>query len=374
VNGEGGKAASPQARAFPWASDGLRTAGAGTASRRRARRFGRLLAVALCACSYQARADRATADATYAAGLRLYDAKKYTEAADAFGRAYDDQPTERYLWNLVLAELSASRAMSALNHLRAYAARPDATKARLASVEILMARARSELAHITVEAPAGYTIYVDGRLVGTAPLAEPVDVEPDVEHDVAAEQGSARLSVHVGVLGIGSTTVKLAETPVELEPWSDDILKPPAATPPSPRASSLSGSGSARTAVVLTEAGLTAVAAGVGTWFWIATANDKSTAHSLYGQLAQNAKTQNVMIPAECNIDPALCNRYNGTRDTWSSDYGLSVGAFVVAGGLAAVTVATYLLWPKSRTTPTTAWIVPQVGSRTAGIGLGGSF
>jgi hypothetical protein len=177
-----------------------------------------MLPAAVATFAFDASADPARAEQSFVTGVRMYDAKKYGQAADYFALAYVDEPRAKYLWNVAIAELQAERYLAAYKHFRLYKSLPDAAKAHLDVVDDLIHRAGIFLGHISIEAPPGYVIAVDGVMIGVAPLSEVVDVDAVTlyEHPVSADRGASHLKATVTLLDPGKTrSVWLHEPPTE---------------------------------------------------------------------------------------------------------------------------------------------------------------
>jgi hypothetical protein len=283
---------------------------------------------------HDAAADPKRAEESFTTGLRSFDAADYGQAADYFARAYSDEPRSKYLWNLAIAEQKAGRSLAALKHLRLYKAAADAARAHLAVVDDLIDRALARVGQIIVEAPEGFAVMMDGTAIGVAPLSEPIDVEPDVEHDVHADAGDSHLRARVVVPAAETRTAKLEQEPTQ--PSTSEAIALPRnsrGTESPPPAAVAPHSHQARNILVIAVGALALAAEGVGAVYLARAAHDRSS----------------------------------------SDEYNVAVDSFIVAGGLGAAAVGAFVLWPKGSAERRT-WLGPEVGPGTAGIRLGGRF
>lgn len=119
----------------------------------------------------------------------LYNQGDFAGAIQAFAEIYRATGETKYLWDLAVAELDGARPFDAWVHLHEYEAKADALPVNVARAHKLEEDLTSKVGHIVVHAPSGASVIVDGALVGTAPLADPVVVNPDKPHTVLARSG-----------------------------------------------------------------------------------------------------------------------------------------------------------------------------------------
>jgi hypothetical protein len=342
-----------------------------------------LVTAGLATFPHAARADGAHAEQSFNEGVRLYDKKAYDKAADAFARAYAEDPRGKFLWNLAVAELKAGAAWPALRHLRAYKTAPDATKAHLDAIDALIESARANVGHVVIEAPSGYAVAIDGTPVGVAPLASPVDVEPGVDHDASADQGASHLDSHVKVAGAQTASVRLEATPPAEAPPPTAPVAPPAQSQVTPTQHedasaniSPSGANTTRNIVVVSAGGAALVAAGLGVAYaLVAVNNDANTANADLASVNQQAAKANVPSTSACSATPLSpgCAKLQSDLQKWQSDRNIGIGLYVTAGVLAAAAIGTFFLWPKPRGAEA-AWFVPELAPGMAGVDFRAHF
>jgi hypothetical protein len=329
---------------------------------------------------------KAAAQESYAKGVRLFneaeqkrDANLYEAAYLQFVQAYAVFPDDRILWNLGVAEAKTGRFLEALKHLHAYdehqrvLAQPDHPDRT--TLKALLAQADGATGHLTIAAPYGMRIRIDGVDVGSAPLAAPVDVAPGahaidsvtadgvtpprqsttvlpgeiVVIQIAAPSASARSATTARPLGVGpgGQNAEGAST------VSDNNHAP--------------GSGAARTITitVLGVAGLGSVGAGVG--FLVAAGSDQSRADQLATQLpgGSNACGPSSPFPA--------CQKFQDANHSAQDKTNTATVLFVSGGIAVAGAVAVFALWPTS-SSPERAAIAPVVSPTYAGAQWVGTF
>ncbi len=134
-------------------------------------------------------------------GVAAYEAGDFATAADEFTRSYQLKPHPAILLNVAQSELQAGRHVQAATHFRTYLQQVDTPDPAGRSG---FKQARAKVAEITVNAPPGSTISVDGEHIGQAPLPGPVYLDPgpheitsnSSRQSVVAEPGST-LAVHL---------------------------------------------------------------------------------------------------------------------------------------------------------------------------------
>ena len=140
-------------------------------------------------------------------------------------------------------------------------------------------------------------------------------------------------------------------------------------------AGSTSGSGSARTYVLIGEAAATVILLGVGIFYTIDKGNAQDQVDQADAYIAKNGGCKNPDLKDECAQRPDLVDQ----RDRAAT---LSTVGFIGAGVGAVATVTTFLLWKPSRKQQSAVWIAPVAapmasprGSpRGGGVAVGGRF
>jgi hypothetical protein len=281
-------------------------------------------------------------DQAFESGRALYKAGRVADAEAAFARAWVLKKTQDIAANLGSVELENKKYRRAAEHL-AYAVRhgapSDSDKARQAARERLDAALKFVgTVHLRVQ-PDGAGIYLNGELVGHAPLEGDLYVDADASSVVEAKlEGfeNARAEVRVGA-GLA--------TDARLELGGHRRSKVPA--------------------IVL--GGLGVVGLGLGATFIGLEASKRSDAQSLATQTAGSCPITSGGASACAQLRSAA-----SSSDTFGD---AGVAAFVVGGAFVAGAV-TYLLWPARGASPATTGVrvAPLAGASTGGLVVSGSF
>jgi len=139
------------------------------------------------------------AQARFDEGMALAAKGAYEEARIKFVQAYAVFKTPNVLFNLAMAEKKSGHFPEAATHFRQVMVdartAPDAKDKAKSSVDELS----RETGRISITAPAGSDVTLDGAPIGKAPLPESVDVMPGT-HAIAASLNGKRLEKAVTVM------------------------------------------------------------------------------------------------------------------------------------------------------------------------------
>ncbi len=189
-----------------------------------------------------AQADDATtkaARARFQEGVSLFDKGQYEAARAAFLQAYALRKHPAVLLNLAQSSLKSGRALEAAKYFQQFLREAsNATPAQKNDAERGLSESRQKIGRIEVSAPVGSEISVDGAVVGTAPLSEPVDVEPG-NHTVKARLPDGSTETKSATARAGEKVpVQLTHTkeppPVTPAPVVAPTPPPAASSPPPP--------------------------------------------------------------------------------------------------------------------------------------------
>jgi hypothetical protein len=295
-------------------------------------------------------------------GIDRYKKHDYEAARFLFARAHEIDPSEMgILFNLALAELQSGHPVDAAKHLRTFIGSPQAQLERRESARTKwLPEAEAQVGQLSIAAPTGTAVSVDGVAVGASPFEQPVYVTPG-DHDVRAKLGSGEHALRITAMAGNIVVARFDPEPLPLPPSPAPaapvpVPKPPAlerAPPPSGTAPSVGK--------ILTVAGLAvsaAVAAGAG----VALAIDTQSKHNQYEALS-------------CDAGPspssnATCGRLSQNGQT----EGVIANVLYVGGGvLAAGALATLVLWPNAPAK--SSWVLrPTFDPRSASAMVQGSF
>jgi hypothetical protein len=172
-------------------------------------------------------ATRAEAIRLFEQGLQAFQAADFPAARDAFRASYELRPNASVLFNLANTERALFDYPSALRSFRTYLELfgEDSPPEERTEIDAWLADMEWRVAYVTVDAPAGATVLLDDRLIGTAPLGEPLVVTAE-SHVVAAvfEGGVPKREVIAPARG--------ARLEVRLTPAEPVAVRPPIDPPP----------------------------------------------------------------------------------------------------------------------------------------------
>jgi hypothetical protein len=327
-----------------------------------------LVASLASVAAYGQPSDAAKAEALrrYDEGIDLYDKKDDEGAYVKFSQAYAVVKAPKILFNLARTEQLTGRVLDAAQHFRDYlaiASDPNVTEDSRAQVRGFLADVRTKLGAITIDAPAGATIRIDGKpLPELAPLHEPIDVLPGA-HTIAASMGDKNAETKITASAGAASSVHLElEAGAVIVPQTSPA-PPTTQTTRTPDATSTPASSSARTVVTIAALGVGIVGLGVGTGFMFA-ARSKADDLAAY----QNAH------PGTCAAGSTACAEGQSLLDDRSSSQTISAIGFV-AGGIGVIgAAAAWFFWPQASPSANTAWIAPSASPAAWGLRLGGSF
>lgn len=315
---------------------------------------------------------RRDAEARFKEGLARVQSGDFEAARLAFVQAYSVLKSSDVLWNLALSELKSNHPLEALAHFNDYVkdartSEPDRAKARKYIDEL-----HTRVGRVTVDAPAGATLLVDGRpLAEMAPLAEPIDVAPG-EHFVEARLGDRSRNLRVeapagGVVAVhfradefanGASTAPAAASAASSTPSSaEKPVEPPAESPRSETTRYVVSG-------VLVGAGI--VAAGGAVAFALSATSSKKDGDAIMSGAPSNACVG--VTSSDCAaLDDA--RRSEIRKDNWAVGLGVTSAALVVGG------VATFFMWPHQGggSSAGNVRVAPLVGGAT-GASVLGSF
>ncbi len=320
----------------------------------------------------------AMADARFKSGLAAYDRADYEAARLEFLQAQAIFPRASLYRNLALSELHSNRPLDALQHLRAYIADPATTPDKRALAERNIAEAFAQTGHLSISAPAGAHVKVDGKEVGVAPLKEAVDVVPGL-HGVDTEANGTSLHETVQA-GAGKLTEVafvgpvVGDTHVVGVPGGPAVLPPvgPGATREAPPVVGEHHYWNSRRTVGVILAGVGAAGMAVGGVFG-----------SMRGSQTTNATTAQATVganPSACFNPPAslvsACSSLSNALGSNGTDAQLEQSLLIGGGVMLAVGLLT-TFWPAGGGVGAdTAMppVAPTVGPHGGGLSWTGSF
>jgi len=310
--------------------------------------------------------------------------KGHLEAArTAFARAFDLKQHAAIAATLADVETKLEQYQAAAAHWAFYLEHlPPERESERKDVETALAECRRHLGMIRVEVDASRArVTLDGAPVVPSPVDE-IWVAPG-EHTLAAESDRGAARSVVSVAAGESKTAVLHTLTLASSYAGEPVTSAPPKTPDTAQAGSSAhqpeaGAGTgARTAVLIAGGAAAAAAAIVGTTFKVLSLRAGNSADEIDRQLDQAAAEQMLPPSAICSLPapPVGCSELVKKQSEEERNRKLAIGSFVAAGGLAALTVGAYFLWPSpSKTTASTKprrWaFAPWFSSTGAGIEL----
>ncbi|WP_394848600.1 PEGA domain-containing protein [Pendulispora brunnea] len=316
------------------------------------------------------------AEQRFEEGKTLFSQRKYADARLKFEQACAVHRTVNCPKNLGLAEFELGQYVEATTHLREFlqgirVSGPAAAGLDADGVALIQKKyneAFLRCGHLEVTAPAGASIVVEGRNLGTAPLRDTVDV-PAGEHTVEAHTDAGILRQKVTVAQGEVAPVRLTDPNAGARVKVDGDSQRP----------DRPGHSSARTVTLVSLYGVAVLAAGAGIGLTLHAEARKGDADDRRGDLPSNGCT---------GVSSARCDDLRSLRDTYDTDKRWATVAFIGAGVFAAAATATFFLWPNTvsnerpagKTTGRTAEggvkgrVVPMLAPGLGGVGYAGTF
>jgi hypothetical protein len=180
--------------------------------------------------------EQKEADRHFKSGVALFNEQKFTEALAEFERAYEIAPAPIVLYNIATCHRELSHYSEAVKYYRRFLdegadkAPADRIVAAKAELDGILQR----IARLTVTAPDGAEILVDGQSVGVMPLDMPLIVAPGEHKVVVHLEGKKDGDKHLRVASGDevSVTLKLGDMPKEPEEKVVVVQAPVAAEGP----------------------------------------------------------------------------------------------------------------------------------------------
>ncbi|XYH96529.1 PEGA domain-containing protein [Sorangium sp. So ce1128] len=310
----------------------------------------------------------ATQRALFEQGNRLYDERRWAEARDKFLEAWKLKRSYDVAANLGDVELMLGEARGAAEHL-AYALREFPAGGKPALRQTLAKRfdeARRLVGALRIQASKpGAEVLVDGRSIGYAPIDDEVFVEPGTHQLTARREGYDDATANVEAKAGGAYEVTLT-----LEPAAAQALAPKeSAAAPQRRQETPAATGAAASPpsglVVSAGIGLTALLAGGGIAFTLASNSKATDADALAAELGRDGGRS-----ACWSGGAPKCSTLHDLNVQSDTFHNLAVAGFVGAGVAGAATLV-YALWPRASAD---ARVMPVVGAGAGGVVVGGRF
>jgi len=313
-------------------------------------------------------AGKKEAKVRFQEGTALMAAGNYEQARAKFVQSYAAGIAPNVVFNLARCDHLTGRHLDAARHYREYLRIADPKKVTAkerADVDGWIHDVLPFLARIEVAAPAGAHVFVDGTLVGDAPLAEPLEMAKG-RHALVAEANGKKLTADVDAPAGAITRVSLLEEPGVSAPAVAPLKDPPITEPP-PIGDASGSFWGARSIAGLAFVGAGAVGLGFGLAFNGQKSSQQSKMDDLQGSLPAGepgARCFNATSSACTDLKDARSARDAG-GDRATVAFSLGIGGVVVGAGL----LASAAIWPhrKSSSAASTHPRLIPVGSASGG-------
>lgn len=346
------------------------------------------------------------ARARFKEGVDFYDKGQYENARLAFLQAYALKKHPAVLLNLAQSTAKAGHALEAAKYFQQFIKEsPNATPQQQKDAEGGLAEVRQKLGRIEIIAPAGTDITLDEKdRLGTAPFAEPIDVEPG-SHALKSSSETVRVTANAGQkvqarFGGGVQPVAPVVAPV-VTPVTPPASagNPPGgtadgglATPPAAD----QGPTQPKEPITMVPGYVAVGVAGLGVAGAIVFAAFKADAQSKADAVASEIRTKaGAQAPGICSrTDAATVQRFgpacqtlqenNDKVDTNATIANVSIGVAVVAGVFAVAWLVAVPIANKKRArdsapqalevTPKSPKLTPYAGYNNGGFVFSGEF
>lgn len=289
-----------------------------------------------------------------ARGKKEYAAGHHQQAYSAFRSAWEAHKSAKLACLLGQVELDLEKYRDAAEHLTTCSARYPLPEQGLKELQ----RAKSHVATLELTAPVGASVQVDGISVGSAPLAQPLFLEPG-DHEVLVQlDGYESRSERFTAVAGDSLVKRIDFKPKASEP-------PPVSTLAKPPADSPEETGTSMKTIALIGGGVATVG------FVIAGAVLRVNADSAKDE-RERLKGQ---VDDCSNSTSTLCSDILRAHNDYVDSGNMSNIMFGIGAGFAVLTVGAYFLWPDSQPTDThggARWVGVAIGPR--GLTASGTF
>jgi hypothetical protein len=294
-------------------------------------------------------ADEERRRALYQEGKAAIKAMHWVDAKTALEQAWAITPSYDVALLLAQAELNLGHNAEAARLLAYYFRNVSAKESEktYANAKKGFERAKQQVSSVTVTAPEGAALFVDGKPVGTAPLDGSLFVNPG-SRTFEARRSDTKVMKTLDAVAGQEQTISLGF------PEPSPTAAPAAANPEASVGAGLSdpvvasnpvssdrrsGTDGPSVVPVVVGGSITLVALGLGIGYRVAAASSHSDFLRLQEKNGDGGCANGSASPADCSAQRDAVDSEDHRRR-------LSTGAFVVAG-VAAVSTAVYWFWPR---------------------------
>lgn len=309
---------------------------------------------------------RKEAAARFEEGNQAYAGGRYEEARVKFNQAWANLKRPNVLFNLARAEHLTGHLVDAARHYRHYLRLedPKITSKDRQGTEKYLTDLREKVGRVSVVAPKGTVITVDGERIEEPDLAEPIEVAPG-PHAIAGSWAGKTKQVDVAVLAgaVGNAAFSFDEPPATPSPPAPSAATSASADPGGAAPEAERGV-SGRAVLGWTLIGAGVVAAGVGVGYVVASNNAASERDRLKADPGA----------AQCPASSSLCSDLKDAADSRVARAN-AAKVLLIAGGATVVGGVVLLLLPGRRSAGVgSAVVAPMIGPSAGGLAAFGRF
>lgn len=298
-------------------------------------------------------------------GYKLLVQRKNAQAKEKFLQSLAIFPSAKGLGNLAAAEEDLGQYAEALGHVKALLVHPKAPPEDIEKIrKDYLPHLMSRTGHIRVLAVAGQAISLNGKVVGVAPLADTIDVNPGV-YSVSVTDKTVEAKLEAGQsldLDLRDPKGNDGGTVVKIDLGHKDPDKDPdhghEHHQPPPQTHSETYRPTMGWVVPGVLLGVSAVGLGGGIAFGAASSAAKTDAEAL-------AKA----LPCR-DRQSASCTAFQDKLSSQDSRQTLSLVSYTVSGVILAGAVVSFIVWPKATREVTSIRVAPTLG----GVQVVGTF
>jgi hypothetical protein len=280
-------------------------------------------------------------------GAALFDKGQYPQAEAAFLAAWAIKKHFQIAANLGACELKLGKSRAAAEHL-AYAVRafvPQDSPERATAAKLL-GEARAKVATVTLNVDdVGADVLVDGALVGSTPLADPVFVEAGAHTIELRRDGQVRASAKVDAKEGSEQTITLSAK------------------------KSAPGADGPRMGLVVAGGAVALVLAGGGIGIAVAGSDKGNAALRVHDEIVAAGRS---CVAGAANYD-ARCTSVKSESSAADAMNGAGIGLAIGGGVVAAATAAYWIFAPRGEA-KASAIVVPVFSPGAGGVVVRGSF
>lgn len=233
----------------------------------------------------------------------------------------------------------------------------------------LLAEVKAQIGRLQIEAPAAAQVFVDGKMVGIAPISGDIFVAPGTHAVEARLNGTQLPSEHIDIEKGSVQRVRIANA----SPDNADKLilanQPGTASKNALPEAKSKRSIEPRTVTLWTGVGVTLAAAGIGSLFAIKASSANDDAKNARFSLGTQANRTACDAPSPESA--SACNDLSSALDRRNSHHRAQNISFVVAGVSAVATAILFYAWPTARDGARSALrVAPSLSPSVSGLDI----